>query len=472
MWLLSAALAVCACLSASDASPAFVPQRVRGSFAGSDHGRMTAAALEAMPEWEWSLWEPEAAALAESYCHYPDMAYPLSPDSEAKRAALPYQYIANGRQFHYWMREAWGESGNLERSFEVPTLDNATFFMEGAEYFFKHISDALRRGEMPDAARFAGTFMHAVQDPTGPIHGLEAYWGMDWRAMESLIAGEERVGPATSAVQTLVTMAKPESCWIPGYAPRLLGTGPAEAAFVLYQRHVESVLDSRRLILPMIDHERNGRSAEAARLRAEMERNGARLSVDILHTAACLAFPEKAPQEQKDALATVQLADWYPVDSPGLLSQPYGFSPLAVGYSFSERRQRVPLRLRVSSASALRQCTSGLGTGTHESFRIAYLIPKGVYTSFSCLIGLHAELSTPESGARLAVRLNGRSCATEEFRGASSTAMVVEIDISEGGLLELVGAHLRRRDGAPTAHNHVVWGDMLLTRAPTPALRK
>ena len=153
-----------------------------------DHSQMTAAALATLPSWQRSTWQPVQGALIDEYCHLTDAATPWAPASPQSKAARPYQYYEGDRHFHYWMRERWPDDGNLEMKHELCERDTYQFFQRGAEFFTGQIVSHLCAGNIADAARFAGSLLHALQDPTTPIHALESHRGLDWRALDTLLA--------------------------------------------------------------------------------------------------------------------------------------------------------------------------------------------------------------------------------------------------------------------------------------------
>ncbi len=432
-----------------------------------DHPEMTEGGLDALPKWQRELLASHEKDLISEYCGFPDTGAPWKRDSARKKAVMPYQYYEKGRQFHYWMLVEWDQVPNVRNTHEVDVSENYGFFWRGSNHFFEKMTAAIRDNDFGEAAKFGGAFAHALQDPVTILHSLEAYWGLDWRALDSLLLAEDEKypDPSNSSVNVLMAVKNPGvPAKVPGYAPQLLGLTTSEAAFRLYQRHIELVLASRKLLIPMFQLQRQGKTDQATALKYKMHQNGAMITADVFYTAFCLAYPDRIPKEQVAALHKFDLSQAYPTDAPASLSRPYRFSPIAHGFSLSRSKQKVPLRLRIGDKgrSKIVEFRTGLGTGIHTRYTIAYEIPPKVYRTFSCTMGLHPELSGDNAHVRLSVKFNGKKYTWGEFKGKDSFGKEVKIDVEKGGFLELCAEGL---GGPRTADNtHVVWADMFLQK--------
>jgi hypothetical protein len=432
-----------------------------------DHNDMTRAALKVLPAWQRTILEPQEDLLVSRYCKYPDMAAysALMPDSAEKSEALPWQYFEKGRQYHYWMLETWRPGAHHRQQHEVLPEENYCFFTRGAEFFFSAIKDSLRRKDPVGALKFAGVFLHANQDPVSRVHSLEGWHGLHWLALDSLFYEGNEFDPAASASRFLLRIKRKQNLQIKGYHPHLLGTSPAEAAFQLYRRHVRALLYSRGKTLTMISMAKQGRWKQASELIATSEMEGAKITADILFTCLSMAY-RRFENNHCRALEKADLSLFPPIDAPSLLSAPYGFSPVARGYALNAAGDKVPLRLIFAAdGKKTRTIKSGLATGTHIfGYRLAWLLPAGVYRSFSFLAGLHPDLSAPGSNASLRVKFRGKPMWCKKIT-QGDPAESRSFDVYKGGLLELVLDNtLKAGKSCSAVFPHIVWGHLTLKK--------
>lgn len=444
----------------------FLNQGANTVMAG-DHDEMTRAAIEVLPTWQHEVLRSQEDLLISRYCGYPDMAaYPeWMPASPAQAEALPWQYVEKGRQYHYGMLESWNRGAHHRQRHEVPIEDNYRFFIRGSEFFFSAIKKALLKNDLIGAAKYAGSFIHANQDPVTRIHCLEDYYGLHWLALESLFYQGNEFDPANSAVQLWIKIPRKKLQAINGYQPQLLGMGPTEAAFHLYRRHIQVLLGSRGQILKMIDLARTNQWEQASELLQTTEQEGAKISADILFTALSMAY-ERFDATQCQALKTVDLSLMPPLDAPALLSAPYTFSPVARGYALAPDGRKVPLRLKkaTSQGDKIQDIACGLATGTHYlGYRLAWLLPVDVYQSFGCQVGLHPDFAIPGSKVSLRIKFRGRTMWHKEFSQADYAAEV-SFAVDQGGLLELVLDDALEAGPTAVSPVHIVWGNLQLRK--------
>lgn len=133
--------------------------------------------------------------------------------------------------------------------------------------FFHRALQALRTENRTNAARWAGSLVHFVQDSGSPPHALPTSGPLHFR-MENWIDGER--------------------IEIAGYRPRRLG-GSAAAAVEALERRMEAEIRAAREIGERLKPlcEREDRAA-AEPLLLEAGRNSARVSADLLHTLLSL----------------------------------------------------------------------------------------------------------------------------------------------------------------------------------------
>lgn len=450
--------------------PSFI-HGVNPAMAG-DHNDMTRAAVEVLPAWQREMLGSQEEPLVSDYCGYPDQAAysEWAPSSPAQEEALRWQYMEKGRQYHYWMLESWERGAHHRMRHEVPIEENHGFFIRGAEFFFSSIEKSILKNDLAGAAKYAGSFMHANQDPATPIHCLEDSHGLGWQALESLFHQGSQFDPANSAVRLLAQVPRMGGLNVEGYQPRLLGTSPAEAAFQLYRRHVEVLRYSRGQLLKVIDLARQNQWDQASRLLQISEEGGAQISADILFTALSMAG-RRFDARQVQTLETVDLSRFPPIDAPSLLSRPYGFSPIACGYALSPDGQKAPLRLKIAVTNGyeVQEIASGLATGGHVlGYRLAWLLPAGVYQTFTCQAGLHPDFTNPGTRVSLRMKFRGKTKWSKRFT-KDDGAEQVSVAVQRGGLLELV-LDDALEGGLDSTSAQIVWGNLELRKNRSPAL--
>ena len=415
------------------------------------HSAITRAAVDVLPRWMRDRLGPEAHALADTYCSYPDHYW---GDEQKRRDIGPYTFFIEGVQFHYF-DHLDGDPGAV-----------CAVLQQGGTHYFEQIRSCLRRGEAGAAARFLGVLAHALQDQGCPIHALEgpnAKTG--WVLLKELI--RPPVGDVETNAAMLMATCRCSGVRIDGYRPRLLGTAPAEAAFHLHERYWSILETTRARVVPFLQATMSGDTDRASELGLQMGRQCARVTADILFTGLCMGH-DRFPAEQTSALRRVDVASLHPIAVPKVLSTPYRFIPLVRGACLDADRRRVPLRLR-DADGRVTTYDRGIGTGCHVRYAIAYRIPAGVYDRLALVAGLHADLAR-QAGVRLRILLGTRMDAATEARvvfdsgpiDEHSPASVVELSVREGGDIVLQGEDRTGRWGHPG--NQIVWAEPTLTR--------
>lgn len=175
------------------------------------HAQTTTAALEALPAWEQAIWAPEKRNLAEVYSLYGD-TYALD-----KKGIGPYVEFPEGDIPDFYMtRFRWKRHYDAAVDYwEFPFHARA---LRTLDHFMGRIVDALRAGSIVDAARFAGTMAHYVEDHACPGHALD---DTDLEIVKDLLPPPERLRllPFHSMMEK-----SPAPFSLDGHAPRLYGT--------------------------------------------------------------------------------------------------------------------------------------------------------------------------------------------------------------------------------------------------------
>jgi len=407
----------------------------------SAHGKITKAALGALPDWQREHWRESETAFGK-YCIYVDMGL---ENAEAK----PYLVVVQGRLFHYFPRE---------------NREDYTMFMEGAERYVRLIVGKMHSGDYGEAAKFAGGLAHTLEDLGQPqCHALEGVNGIPWTTLDELFTPEDQTW--NRAPQSIISMDDDPRfvVRIEGYRPQLLGTHPKEVAFRLYQRSCRMRQFARKALPAMLTRVYAGDHAGAVDATLPSAVEDAKLVADMFYTCFALAAQRFEPEEVK-ALEALDLTSVVPIAAPALINRPYRFSPLAYGCSVNTRREPVPLQLWQQDADGQKRevvLKRGIGTGC---CRFSYEIPSGVFREFRCLAGLHAQLGQNPAGAslRLAVRFAGKEVFNSGVLTAGSTAQSVVVPVASGGTLEFISEG--QKDPTANDANQTVWGEPVLVR--------
>ncbi len=404
---------------------------------GSPHGAITQAALSTLPGWQQELLGEELGLLGRRYCIIPDLVY-------TDRELAPYATMDSQPGVVYLV------------GLHLPAAPPENH--EVIHYFLGRAVDAQRAGRTTDAARYAGTLVHALEDWGCPAHVVPG---------DNMFTLLQQLLPPPSSHQYALLHGPIEAGTLRldlrDRAPQLLGDSVAEAAFRLLHRANQATLTARGQVAAIIQalYAGDGEAVTAAQLRAATL--DAELVADALYTLFCLAT-DRPDEAATAALRTFDLAAAIPLEAPQLylpqaafFSAPYwGFARSGVALEVGTRP--VPLKLRVAADGTVveRTLTAGLGTGTRSI--LTYLVPPGVYTRFTALAGLHADLGRT-GHVKLEVLGDGRPLAAVELTG-DQPAHAFDCPLDQVTRVQLV-ATSRGGDGQG---NHVVWGEPCLRK--------
>lgn len=407
---------------------------------GGPHGTITQAALQALPAWQREALGDECAPLGSLYCIIPDLVY-------TRKDLRPYAMMDSRPGVTY--------ISNLHLPATQP--ENHELLC----HFVGRAVTALQTNAVADAARYAGTLAHLLEDWSCPAHAVPN---------DNMFTLFKQFLPPPDAYRYTPLHGPVENGTFPvdigEHHPRLLGTTADEAAFNLLQRSQEGTVYARGQVIPIIQalYANDTNAWNAAQQKAAAV--GARLVADALYTVICLGRARVDPAEAA-ALQATDLSAFAPLEAPALyLPQASFFSKPNWGHptrgaALKGGTEAVPLRLAVEAAgqTATRTFVSGIGTGTRSS--LSYLIPPGVYARFTALAGLHAELGGCGS-VTFEVFGNGRSLARVAAQGGAP-ARPVDVPLSGVTNLQLTATSA----GGDGSGNYAVWAQTELHKDGT-----
>ena len=405
---------------------------------GGPHRTITEAALSVLPDWQQQALGPEVRPLGSLYCFIPDLVY-------TRKDLAPFAMVDSRPGVVYLV--------NLH----LPA--GPTKNLEILRYFVGRAVAAVQAEVIGDAARYAGTLAHVLEDWTCPAHSVPN---------DNMFTLFKQFLPPPEPHRFTLLHGPMEGGSFPvdigGYRPVLLGTTSDEAAFNLLRRAQEGTVYARGQVIPIIQalYAGDTKASNAARQRAALV--GARLVADALYTVMCLGLGEVDPREAAQ-LRAADLSAFAPNEAASLylpqasfFSKPYWGHALR-GAILDGKGEPAPLRLNVpdGDSTVARTLETGIGTGTRSV--LSYTIPPGVYTRFTAWAGLHADFGA-SGHVRFDVTGNGRSLVRLGSVKGNTTAARVDVPIEGITELRLTVASA----GGDGSGNFVVWGDPRLVK--------
>lgn len=405
---------------------------------GEPHSTITRAALATLPDWQKQTLGEEWIALGAQHCLIPDRVY-------ADRDLAKYATM-EGRT-----------TGVYLVTLHLPGTQTENF--EVLRYFIDKAVEALRIGSTRDAARYAGTLVHALEDWSCPAHSVPG---------DNMFTMFKQFLPPPTAWRYPLLHGPVESGNFPvGIAPRkpaALGDSAEEIAFHLLQRANQAIIGARAEVIPIIQglYAADTNMVVAAQTRAAAR--GAALVADALNAVFCLGMRDQGTPRDP-APMTVDLSACIPLEAANLafpqgafFSKPY-WGHAHPGVTLRDGTNAVPLKLMVESGGALieKQFAAGMGTGTRSA--LSYLVPTGVYERFTTVVGLQAGLGV-SGDVQFSVLGNGKELCAARIAGGQP-AQFLECPLA--GVTNLL--LLATPGGGSGRGNYAVWAEPRLIKS-------
>ncbi len=402
---------------------------------GGPHCDITRAALATLPGWEKQLLRDEAVSLGNRYCLIPDEVH--KDKANRKFAMMDSQ---PGAVYLVILHLP----GTPTENYEV------------LRYFLDKAIGALRAGQMGDAARFAGTIAHVLEDWGCPAHSVPG---------DNMFTLFKQFLPPPPSYRYAPLHGPIENGRLDmdlgNYSPRLLGVSADEAAFHLLHRVQQATVNARAQVVPIIQGLYAGDSNAVAAAQLKAATLDAMVVADALHTILCLGAQTIEPRAA-ESLRTVDLSAQNPLEAVNLFmpqtaffSKPYWGHPTTgvIGTN------GVPLRLNVTEHGHVvtKQFADGIGTGTRSV--LTYLVPEGVYSRFTAQVGLHAELGT-HGCVLFEVMGNGRSLVKLGPIRGDKPAATVDVALAGVTNLQLITSSA----GGDGSGNYAIWAEPRLVK--------
>jgi hypothetical protein len=422
----------------------YIPPHLRGG-----HQTITWASLQCLPDWQREIWESEQLNLAETYAGYGDTYY------TNKEKIGPYFFLPDGSaplwemgvlrlKKNYGFAVDFWESPLYEQHVKVLT------------YFLKRIAECVAADNILDAAQFAGTIAHHLEDSGVPGHSP------DHGDLEFV---KDYLTPPRKFISFPLhgfTEMDPGQFLINEYKPRLYGTTPEEAGANFFDRYVEMTLAARSLLFPMAKCAYTGNSTKAAELRRKAALMCAYVFADYMYTATCLGR-QRFEEDNLRELRILKLTDRWPFRQTAWAPSPY-FEPgplMLRGINLDTDRHPVPCELLLATKTGVqsKRFKESLGSGAY--FEYHYKLPAGVYARFTARVGIHAVLGAKRS-VDIEVKLDGAT-AFKDVAQPGKPALNLALDAKGCHDIQLIasGPWLTDPDGSD---NHVVWAEPRMWR--------
>ena len=282
---------------------------------GSPHESITRAALAVQPEALQALWSQPyrhpldnvERPISEYLCSYwwwcgnPD--HVEGPTASAAQKNHVKQFMYGEQDSRFAVPTPYGlpmpETGSVwgYHYFHFPPADSRGRYIRGAQWYFEHMIEAFRDNRPADAAQYAGTFAHAVEDRSSTVHAWDGY-GDERHAIEKKYGLTTAMKHGMSVFWFIDDNAVEAA--IPDYTPQLLGPSVEAAAAAVGQR-MEAISDESRALLAdpengylaahREDDWQNAGTSDATNAAMDaIARTSSRLTADIFYTAWHLAY--------------------------------------------------------------------------------------------------------------------------------------------------------------------------------------
>ena len=396
---------------------------------GGPHGAITRAATAALPEWQKTLFGKELQPLGFYYCIIPDMVY--TDKTNAPFATMDaYPGVRYLRILH------------------IPATPAENY--EVLRFFLGRAVTSFGEGKAGDAARYAGTLSHALEDWGCPAHVVPN---------DNMFTLFKQFLPPPSEQSYALLHGPVENgtfdVALGDYRPQLLGTSVDEAAFNLLRRVQGATVFARSQTIPIIQalYAENTNAVNAAQQKAAA--HGAKVVADALYTLGCLS---QKRFEEASSLASADLSQWSPLEAPDLyMPQTSFFGKPQWGHATTGVILRdgkpEPLRLCIAEQgkTEVKTFASGIGTGTRSV--LTYLIPADVYGRLTAHAGLHAELGKTGK-VTFEISGNGKRLASLGPVTGDAPAQWADVPLTGVTNLQLVVTSA----GGDGTGNYAIWG--------------
>jgi hypothetical protein len=277
------------------------------------------------------------------------------------------------------------------------THDAITYYMEKVVYF-------LKKGDVTESARFAGTLAHLVQDSCIPVH-----------TVNNIIIN--RLFPDRNGKYFFFHRLVDEWPFQPQKVktqPELLGRNIDEAAYLLNETLFAGIEKIMGTLIPLLNAIQEGKNHTVDEIMQRLNEKATVLTTDLWHTLFCIAF-QKIPGDAEQKFSCRELTknpmildySWkfnrdqyikagipfydakYLEGDPcrsRLSTDPYPYEP-SVNYAYDGKGNVIPLALIHNGKRLQRE--QGLAGGGYAV--ASYRVPGKLYEELEVIVGVHPD---------------------------------------------------------------------------------
>ncbi|HUU58667.1 MAG TPA: NPCBM/NEW2 domain-containing protein [Phycisphaerae bacterium] len=395
---------------------------------GPGHNKVVSLAFQCLPRRKAAIWEPLQAHAAET-CMLPDQH---AIDLLEGRGGPWRRYYPQAKPIN---------------NFLVPGRDLRRL-LPPTRFYARRVIANLRKGDLPEAGRFAGVFSHYLADFAQPAH----YYELD---VPRLLPA-----PRNMANCNLHRMIEDIESTVEriSYRARLLGASLAEFVFRFEGRLAKLHEMAVAAIVPMLTQIYRRRNDRAAKVFDGIVAETARVFADFCYSACALAAGD-LPNRVTAPLASCDLREIAPHAFD--VEYNHGYRPLVDAITVGNYERAQPLRLLVRRRGrAAAEVVTGICViphalpvgGATAPAMLEYRLPAGTFRRFEASVGLLAAVER-QAKCRFEVVADGRCVYRSGFLTAKDAARPVRVDV--GGVRRL--RLLARSDGSTDKLAYAIW---------------
>jgi hypothetical protein len=247
------------------------------------------------------------------------------------------------------------------------------------------------------------------------------------------------------------------------YKPKLLGADVNEAIFNISMEYENFVDDAGHYLVPMVSaflEDNNQLRIQYATAAAAIS---TRLTADAIYTLFCVAANKFEPNELAKLKNEIYLSDMPLNTRYKFTSQPNYRGQLLRNKcgTITEPRLTVPeglkdhpLKLKMSDGT-VKTFDKGIGSGPDSQYD--FIIPKGLFKTFTVYVGQHAEIGN-KGKCGFEILLDGTLATKTSIIKGNEPAKFIKIKLKNAHKITI------KTTGAKNAYTHAVWAAPILKK--------
>jgi hypothetical protein len=412
---------------------------------GIGHKILTRAALESLPAWMQSLIAPVKAKFEDEYCMYGDTYFAniqqIGPYIELPDGRLPM----DPWEIRHFGKDAPGK--------DYYTCEYYDLMRYSFEYFAKKCIDSIKKNNITEFAKFAGSISHIIEDCGTPSHAVGTEMGTDMKMIKLLYPTSDK---KKMADQFHVILESKFECFSLEYTPQLLGCTPVEISFNMLERFTDMLENSISFIIPLLDAFYSDNDKLLAQRLTACGKFASEIVADFIYSVISIA-KEQLDATESELLNSISLSEFTPIKRTAWALPPYIYSEIRKApWNLNKQYAPVPLALLIDEKEKIFEKGFGIG----PPFTMSYLLPVGIYTQFSSTVGINSRLGTA-SGVTFKVLGNGIELVRKTCNTINDT-QIINCNIENVHKLTL--KITPSGNISSSSNSHAVWGNPRLLK--------